>query len=187
MFSLGCCSPLFLDGRLGPPDRHQAVGVGRRRGCACQPPAAACVHQMLANQAAPELPTWLQLQPGLLFTRRETLRLAPQALGALQILPLSPRLPLGAVCPAPGVPLGVRLPQGRPGGMMLIWSLLPLPWSAPIKSRSLLLPEPSCFSVPGKAPLKISGLAFPALPEQFPASVRALSPRLSGSAHSPPC
>lgn len=74
----GCCVfsglsfPLFLDGRLGPPDRCWAVGVGRR-GCAaaCQPPAAACVHQMLANQAAPKLPTWLQLQPGLLFTRRD--------------------------------------------------------------------------------------------------------------------
>lgn len=77
------------------------MGVGSR-GCAaaCHPPAAACVHQMLTNQTAPKLPTWLQLR--LLLTRRD-LWLALQTLGALQILLLSPRLPLDAICPALGI------------------------------------------------------------------------------------
>lgn len=94
----------ILEGRLGPPDRRGAVGVGRRGGCAaaCQPPAAACVRQMLANQAAPKTSD-MALAWAFVY-QEESLRLALQTLGALQIPLLSPRLPLGAFCPALGIP-----------------------------------------------------------------------------------
>lgn len=80
--------------------------MGRRRGraAACQPPAAACVHQMLANQTAPKLPTQLQLWLGLFVYQEGSLWLALQAWGTLQISPLSPRLLLGAICPALDIP-----------------------------------------------------------------------------------
>lgn len=75
--------------------------------------------------------------PAWAFVYQEgSLRLAPQALGALQVPLLSPRLPLGAVCPASDIPFesisrrGVGWYDAAMGSFafaeVVVWALLPL-------------------------------------------------------------
>lgn len=94
-FSPGCRSPCSSMADWGPRTDAGRWVWEEGRGCAaaCQPPAAACVHQMLANQTAPKLPTWLQLVWPFVY-QQGFLWLALQPLGALQVLLLFPRLPL---------------------------------------------------------------------------------------------
>lgn len=182
----GLSFPLFLDGRSGPPDRRRAVGVG----------TGGAVLLLVS------------LQPQLVFTRCWLTRQPPNfRQGSSSSLGFCLPAGISLACPAAtsspvassqlafrcclsslGIPSG-SFPAGEWDRMMPVWGLCRggSLGSAPIKSHSLCLSEPSCSLVPGKASPKVSGQAFPAFAEQFPASVRALSPWLSGSAPSFPC
>lgn len=123
--------------QIGAPGQMLGGGYGKEGLCCCLSASSRSLCSPDARYPGSPQTSDMAPAPAWAFVYQEgSLRLAPQALGALQVPLLSPRLPLGAVCSASDMPFesisrrGVGWYDAGMGSFafaeVVVWALLPL-------------------------------------------------------------